>query len=500
MPAFFIKLLGAGADNSVIGLRSLKENSMASVSALGVGSNLKLGDLLDNLTQSEQGRLTPLTSQQTSYKAKLTAWSVVQSSVQKVQSAAEALSKAQNIATTKVTSTNTAFTATIDASADASNYSVEVTQLAQAQSLVSGKFGSKTDALSTLKSDADNPRTLVFTQGSGDKQKIMSVTLGDDQTSLTAIRDAVNKQQGGVTASIIQADDNTFHLSFTARDTGENNAMRVEVTGDSDLNTQLGYDAKNPIAGKMSETVAAKDAELKINDIEIRRSSNTITGAPEGVTLNLTQTNEGKPEQLKVAKDTAPMKSAIKTFVDAYNSLQTTINSQTKYTAADKGSTTQNSSNGDLLGDGTLRSIQTQLRSMLSAPVGGDIANLASLGITQDVTGKLTIDDTKLDKNLNEKPASVSAFFTGDGKETGFGVVTNKLLTGFLGDDGAIKSATNGIDKTLKNIDDRIKTTNISINSTIERYKKQFTQLDGLVNQLTNTGNYLTKQFDAMSS
>lgn len=472
---------------------------MASVSALGVGSNLKLGDLLDDLTKAEQGRLTPLTTQQSSYKAKLTAWSVVQSSVQKVQSAAEALSKAQNIATTKVTSTNKAFTATIDATAAAGDFSVEVTQLAQAQSLLSAKFDSKDAALSSVKSTAAEPRTLVFTQGSGDDQKTMKVPLSDDQTSLTAIRDAVNKQQGGVTASIIQADDNSFHLSFTSRDTGEKNAMTVAVTGDDGLQEKIGYD-KSASQNGMEQKVEAKNAELKINNIPITRSSNTITGAPDGITLNLTATTEDKAEKLTVTKDTAPMKSAIKAFVDAYNSLQTTIDSQTKYTQADKDSTSQNSSNGDLLGDGTLRGIQTQMRSMLSAPQSGDISNLAALGLTQDVNGRLSIDDTQLDKALNEKPASVTAFFVGDGEKTGFGVGVNKLLTSVLASDGAIKNATNGIDKTLKNIDEKIKTTNVSINSVIERYKKQFTELDKMVNQLTNTGNYLTKQFEAMSS
>ncbi len=470
---------------------------MASVSALGVGSNLQLGSLLDDLTKAEQGRLTPLTIQQSSYKAKLTAWSIVQSSVQKVQSAAEALAKAQNIATTKVASTNTAFTATIDASASASNYSIEVTQLAQAQSLVSGQFDSKDTAQGgTVTGGAT--RTLTFTQKG--QEEPFSVTLGDDQTSLTAIRDAVNKQQGSVSASIIKADDNSYYLSFTSRDTGEDNAMTVTVANDPTLASKLNYspDAQQP--NGMKETVAAKDALLKINDIEIKRSSNTITDAPEGVTLNLTQTNVGKPEPLTVIKDTAPMKDAIQAFVDAYNSLQTTIDSQTKYTATEKGSNTQDSSNGDLIGDGTLRNIQTQLRAMLSTPQSGDIVTLSSLGVSQDITGKLTVDDEKLDKALSEKPASVNAFFTGDGEETGFGVVANKLLTGFLASDGAIQNATNGIDKSLKNIDEKISSTNISINNTIERYKKQFTQLDTLVNKLTNTGNYLAQQFSAMNS
>lgn len=469
---------------------------MASVSALGVGSNLQLGTLLDQLTSAEQSRLTPLTTQQTSYKAKLTAWGVVQSSVQKVQSAAEALSKAQSIATSKVTSTNTAFTATLDASASAGNYSVEVTQLAQAQSLVSQPFASKDAAQGGTLAEG-TARTLTFTQPG--KKEPLTVTLGEDQTSLTAIRDAVNKQQGSVSASIIQADNNSWYLSFTARDTGEENAMTVTVANDPDLAAKLNYPPVDANSGGMEEKVSALDAKLKLNNIEITRSSNTVTGAPEGVTLNLTKTSDGKSEPLTVARDTTPMKDAIQAFVDAYNSLQTTIASQTKYTAADKGSTTQDSSNGDLLGDGTLRSIQTQLRSVLGAQQGGDIPNLASLGITQDVNGKLSVDSSKLDKNLTDKPASVTAFLIGDGKETGFSNVTNKLLTGFLAADGAIKSATSGIDKSLKNLADTITRTNANINSTIERYKTQFTQLDSLVSKLNNTGSYLTQQFAAMS-
>lgn len=469
---------------------------MASVSSLGVGSNLNLGTLLDQLSASEQQRLTPLTTQQSSYKAKLTAWGVVKSSLQKVQTAADALAKANTIATTSVTSKNTAFSATVGAGVAAGNYSVEVTQLAQAQTLTSAEFSSNKDAIGGTTSN--NSRTITITQP-GQKTP-MTVTLTDDQTSLTGIRDAINKQQGSVTASIIKADDDSYYLSLTSKDTGETNAMTIDVTGDDTLKSKLAYDPKATSGNGLSETVKAADAKLKINDIAISRSSNTITDAPEGLTLTLTQTNVGKPEQLTVARDNTAMKTAIQGFVDAYNSLQTTIASQTKYTSVDQGSTSQDSSNGDLLGDGTLRSIQTQLRSMLTSAQPTDYATLSSMGITQDINGKLQVDSTKLDKALTDKPGSITTFFAGDGKTTGFGVETNKLLTDFLASDGAVQSATDGINSSLKKLQTQIDTTTKSINDTIARYKTQFTQLDTLVNKLNNTGNYLTQQFTAMSS
>lgn len=470
---------------------------MASVSSLGVGSNLDLSALLDKLNAAEQQRLTPLTTQQTSYKAQLTAWGVVKSALQKVQTASDALVKADKIATSAVTSKNTAFSATVDGGVPAGNYTVEVLKMAQSQTLTSQEFSSNKDKIGgTTGSDS---RTITISQP-GQKEP-MTVTLTDDQTSLTGIRDAINKQNGSVTATIIKADDDSYYLSLTSKETGVSNAMTVTVTGDDTLKQKLAYDPTATSGNGLKQTVQASDAEVKINDITITRSSNTIKDAPEGLTLTLLKETEAdKPEQLTITRDNTAMKTAIQSFVDAYNSLQTTISSQTKYTAVDQGSDSQDSSNGDLMGDGTLRNIQTRLRSMVISAQPSDYATLSSMGITQDVNGKLTVDSTKLDKALNDKPGSVTEFFVGDGEKTGFGVQTSALLKQFLADDGAVQSATDGINNSLKKLKTRIDDTTLSINNTIERYKKQFTQLDTLVNKLNNTGSYLSQQFTAMSS
>ena len=203
---------------------------------------------------------------------------------------------------------------------------------------------------------------------------------------------------------------------------------------------------------------------------------------------------------MSIVKDNQPMTDAIQAFVDAYNSLQTTIANQTKYTAVDQGSTNQDSSNGDLLGDGTLRNIQTRLRSMISASQGsGDLATLSQIGITQDITGKLTVDSTKLNKALNEKSADVVAFLSGDGKTTGFATQTSSLLKDMLGTDGSVQNATAGINKTLKKLSDEYDRVNAQITATMARYKTQFTSLSQLVSKMDQTGSYLTQQFNAMN-
>lgn len=466
---------------------------MATISSLGAGTNLDLNTLYDNLQTAEQSKLKPITTQQTSYKARLTAWSVVTTALNKFQTASDALKNTAGIASAKVSGTNTAFSATLANSATAGTYAVEVSQLAASQSLLSPKTESKDKDLGD---SALASRTITIDQP-GQKSP-MTVTLAQDKTSLADIRDAINKQQGSVTASIIKADDNSYYLSLTAKESGTANQMTVS-TDDSALAKYISYNDANDKSA-MSEQVAASNAVVKINGITITRSSNTITDAPEGVTLNLNKTNVGAPETLTVVKDNKPMTDAIQAFVDAYNSLQTTIASQTKYTAVDKGTSAQNTSNGDLVGDGTLRSIQTRLRSTIadSQPDAGSIQSLSLLGITQDVNGKLTVDSTRLNKALDEKSADVMTFLSGDGSKTGFATQTSALLTSMLGNDGSVQNATDGINKSLKQLSDQYDTVNAQITATMARYKTQFTSLSTLVSSLNQTSSYLTQQFNAM--
>ncbi|WP_039058452.1 flagellar filament capping protein FliD [Enterobacter sp. Bisph1] len=469
------------------------------ISSIGAGTSMSstLSTLYSNLETSEATRLTPITSQQTSYKAKLTAWGIVQTSLTKLQTAANALKNTSAIASSKVSSTNTAFSATLANNATAGTYSVEVNALAAAQSLLSPKVASKDTDLGNTSLTS---RTITIAQP-GQKTP-MTVTLANDKTSLTDIRDAINAKAGSVTASIIKADDSSYYLALTSRDSGTTNAMTI-TTNDTELAKYISYDSgnANSTSNTMTQQVAAADAELKINGIAITRSSNTITDAPEGVTLALkSKTTSGSPETLAVTKDNAPMAAAVQSFVDAYNSLQTTISNQTKYTAVKQGSTSQDTGNGDLLGDGTLRNIQTRLRSQLSSSQSGtgSFNILSQLGITQDVTGKLSVDSTKLDKALTEKGADVVAFLTGDGKTTGFATQTSNLLDDFLGSDGTVKSATDGINKTLKKLSEQYDRVNDQITATMARYKAQFTSLSSLVSSLESTGSYLTQQFNAM--
>ncbi|PTO14413.1 flagellar cap protein FliD N-terminal domain-containing protein, partial [Escherichia coli] len=79
---------------------------MASFTSLGVGSNLPLDTLLNNLTIAEKKRLNPITQQQSDNTARLTAYGTLKSALEKFQTANTALNKADLFKSTTVTSSN----------------------------------------------------------------------------------------------------------------------------------------------------------------------------------------------------------------------------------------------------------------------------------------------------------------------------------------------------------------------------------------------------------
>ncbi|EHT2453392.1 flagellar filament capping protein FliD [Escherichia fergusonii] len=468
---------------------------MASFTSLGVGSNLPLDTLLTNLTTIEKKRLTPITQQQSSNTARLTAFGTLKSSLEKFQTANTALNDAALFKSTTAVSSSTDLTVSTTAGAAAGIYKISVSQLAQAQSI---RTTTPVTDSKDIQGNSNSERTLVIKQDGKDKP--LEIKLTSEQTSLEGLRDAINNADGGVSASIVKVKDNDYQLVLTSSETGLENQMSVSVQGDDKLNQFISFNNPDVTGNNVEQIVEAQDAKLSVNGINIERSSNTITDAPQGITLNLTKVVDDVT--ITVNKSDEKSTSAIKAWVEAYNSLVDTIGSLTKYTAVDPGAEKQDTSNGALLGDSTVRTIQTGIRGQFSASANsGNFQTLSQIGITQDgTTGKLKIDDDKLKKALSEHSVDVQQLLVGDGKETGITTKIAGLVKGYLADDGIIDSAQDSINSTLKKLTKQYLSVSASIDDTIARYQAQFTQLDTMMSKLNNTSTYLTQQFEAMSS
>lgn len=467
---------------------------MASISSLGIGSGLKLGDILDSLTAAEKATLTPITKQQSSYSAKLSGYGTLKSSLEAFQTANTALSKADLFTATTTASTTTAFSATTTGNAIAGKYTISVTQLAQAQTLTTSK--TQADSKTAI---ATSDSVLTIQQG-GDKKPV-TIDISAANSSLAGIRDAINNAKAGVSASIINV-GGAYRLSVTSNDTGKDNAMTLSVSGDSALQSFMGYNGvKDGDGNGMTESVTAQNAKLTVNNVAIENSSNTISDALEDITLNLNDVTSGN-QTLTITQDTTKAQSAIKDWVTAYNALQDTFSSLTKYTAVDPGSDSQSTNNGALIGDTTLRTIQTQLKSALSNTLSSSTyKTLAQIGVTSDPsTGQLEVDDDKLSAALKKDSSAVGTLIVGDGKKTGITTTIGSNLTSWLSSTGIIQAAKDGVSKTLNKLTKDYNAASDLIDQKVARYKDQFTQLDVLMTSLNNTSSYLTQQFESTSS
>ncbi|HED1421446.1 TPA: flagellar filament capping protein FliD [Kluyvera georgiana] len=468
---------------------------MASISSLGVGSGLNLSDILDSLTAAQKQTLTPISKQQSSYTAKLSAYGGLKSGLEAFQTANTALSKADLFTATTTTSSSTAFSATTKGNAIAGKYTIAITQLAQAQTLTT-KTAQKDSKAAIATSDS----TLTIQQG-GDKKPV-TIDISAANSSLSGIRDAINNAKAGVSASIINVGNGEYRLSITSNDTGEDNAMTLSVSGDSALQSFMGYNGTSTDgANGMEQSVNAQNAELTVNNVPIVNSSNTISDALEDITLNLNDVTTGN-QTLTITQDTTKAQKAVSDWVTAYNALIDTFSSLTKYTAVDPGADSQNANNGALLGDTTLRTIQTQLKSMLSNSLStSSYKTLAQIGITTDPSdGKLELDNDKLTAALKKDASGVGELLVGDGKKTGITTTIGTNLTSWLSSTGIIKAATDGVSKTLNKLTKDYNAASDRIDAQVARYKEQFTQLDVLMTSLNSTSSYLTQQFESTSN
>lgn len=471
---------------------------MATISNLGVGL-AGLSELYDKLQAAEETKLTAIAKQKTTYDNQITGFGKLQSALTTLQTATAKLGNADTWNSTSITSTNTSFAAKTGSGANVGEFKVNVVQLARAQVLTTkaGTIDSNTKPLGST--TADNTRTITITQAGADS-KPLTVKLADDDTSLNGIAKAINAANGNVSASVVKADNGDYRLMLASKTTGTDSTMTVSVTGDQGLNNIIG-------SGALTEQVKAENAIVNVNDIQVIRQTNVITDALPGVTLTL-KTKSTTDETLSVTRATDDNKKAVTEWVSAYNALQSTISSLTKYVPPATGATAPSTSNGVLMGNSTITGVQNDLRALLTNVQSGSYAIMAQLGITQDPKkgsngelGNLIIDDKKLSAALADNPAGVQAYFVGDGKTTGFATQMNNKLTDMLstsvGKEGVIQNAKDGINVTLKSIGKRYEAMELTIDATMARYKKQFNDLDVLVSKLNGTASYLTRQFSS---
>ncbi|MYN30398.1 flagellar filament capping protein FliD [Duganella levis] len=248
-----------------------------------------------------------------------------------------------------------------------------------------------------------------------------NIVIDSTNNTLQGIMDAINKGNFGVTASIV-SDGSTGtgatpnHLVLTSSATGASSTMKISLAGsggapaDPALVSLLGYDPGGD--QNLSQKAAAADTLATVNGIAVTSSGTSISGAVTGVTFNALKVGS---TSVAVAKDSSTLTNSVNSFVKAYNDLNTQLAALGSYDATTKAS-------GPLLGDSTLRNLQSSVRATLSSAISGlqstSLTNLSQIGVSFQKDGSLAVDNAKLQKAITTNFNDIAGLFAAVGRGT----------------------------------------------------------------------------------
>ena len=233
------------------------------ISSIGVGSGLDVNSIVSQLVAIEKQPLQALATKATTFQTQLSSYGTIKSQVSALETAAAALATSSGWAVQKATSSDaTAVSVTASSAAAASVLSVDVTQLARAQSSASigVAVGTKIATAGTLSIQLGSWAGSTFT-GSG---SVTTVDIAADAT-VANIASAINAKYAGltdgVTATVLK-DGATERLVVTSKNTGEAAGFHISAPLGTDL-SKYGFDdatSPNPLnatsAGVLTDAAA----------------------------------------------------------------------------------------------------------------------------------------------------------------------------------------------------------------------------------------------------
>jgi flagellar hook-associated protein 2 len=470
---------------------------MASFSSIGIGlgGSVDVNGLIKASVDAVKmpiTRVNGLNDKGTFVNAKISTFGQLKSMTAALSDAVSKLNSVTGWNAVTATSSNAeAITASATGGTVATSFSVEVQNLAKAQTSssapmlpVGGFVGAGSLKLELGKWQGGN-----FTEGT--RPDVDITILATDK--LSDVAGKINGANAGVTATIL-SDASGERLLLRSKTTGEDAGFRLTVT-DSDTNDADALGLSRLTTGASVDYAA--NANATINGIAVSSATNQFANTVAGVTFNAVKVTTA-PVEITVAKDDTVVKANVDAFVKAYNTLNQALNSITKY---DKETKTA----GLLQGDSTAIGLQNALRNAIQSVASGSgpFRNLSDIGIVAagglsnlSPTGDLEVNTTKLNKAL-ENPDAVKAMFRGIGGGTsndGVAEKINAVTSGLLSTTGFFASKDKLLQSSLKANAQEIQRVNDQADRLETSLKARYTALDKQMSQLNALNAYISQQ------
>lgn len=363
--------------------------------------------------------------------------------------------------------------------------SLEVSQIAKPQSAATNIIADRTAPIGTgsftltfgTATVADGAMT-GFTAGAATP---ITINIDSAHQNLNGIAAAINAKNAGVTASIV-TDAGGARLVLKGA-TGASQAFTLQSgdAGLSDLN--IGVGATGSRVGSV-----AQDAIVKLDGVEVRRASNTITNLIENVKVEIA--GEGTTA-IGTSAPTAAIGQAVNDFVATYNQVLAVLKEQT------------DPKTGPLRGDPAaqtlLRSLGRLPSTMLATGDGSAPRTLAEIGVATNRDGSLRVDNTRLNTALNKYPTAIEAMFR-DGKgasENGLSAALNAISNAATAADTGLGASESRYTKARSILADQSDQASIQAEQMSTRLTAQFAKMDARVAAYKSTQTFLENQIKA---
>ncbi|WP_395143393.1 flagellar filament capping protein FliD [Armatimonas sp.] len=365
----------------------------------GLVSGIDVESIIAKLSEVESRVTQSYSTQQSKLLARQRAYQDANTRMAAFKDAATKLSGASFFNIRKATVDNTSATVTAQGGAVPGQYGFTVNTLAQSHQVASQSYS---DLTATSLGVGE---VSIVAAG-----ETTTVTLDASNNTLGGLRDSINAANTNVRASIIQDSASSYRLMLSSKETGESNAMTVttSLSGGTDPS--------------FTTLQAAQNAQVTLGSgpgaIVATRASNTLSDVIPGVTVNIASVAENTRLNISISQDTLAIEEGAKAFVDQYNNLENFITQQFKFDA-------ETGKGGTLLGDFTLRGIQSEVQNVISSAVSGvsgGLSSLADVGISTGADGKLSLDSAMFQAKLAANPEGISRLFALTGSSTNAGV------------------------------------------------------------------------------
>ncbi|MFW5332667.1 flagellar filament capping protein FliD [Hydrogenophaga sp. ZJX-1] len=464
---------------------------MATISSPGIGSGLDVQSIVSQLVALEKAPLKQLQTQANSFQTRLSTYGTIKSQFSALGDAAAKLASPNGWSSVTATSSNSAaIGVTVAAGAPATSLTMAVQQLAKAQSTASTAVATGSGVGSgsmTIELGAWSGSS--FTAGSGTP---VSVTINPGEDTLAEIAAKINDADAGVSATVLK-DASGERLLVRSKETGLENGFRITVADDDGNDTdasglsRLAFSVGN--ANGMALSQSGQNALATVNGVSVSSASNRLADTLPGMTIQLSQVTTA-PVEIDVSADTEAVRANVQAFVDAYNTLNSTLSNATRYDAGTKKA-------GALQGDSTATGLQNALRGMMRSVTGGTPhTRLTDVGIELKTGGALALDAGKFDASLSNLDGLKNLFTVDTGSATteGFGRKIKAFAEGLIDADGLVSTKAGALQKSIDRNGLEQQRVNDRAARSETRYLAQYNAMDAAVAKLSGLNAFVSQQ------